>query len=67
MQDDDADDKVECGEGHDTVYFDQDLELVSLDDCEEKNLVPNTLQERRAATEWEGAPEKVRAGVLGGE
>jgi hypothetical protein len=67
VQDDAADDKVECGEGHDTVYFDQDLELVSPDDCEEKNPVPNTLQERRAATEWEGVPEKVQAGVLGGE
>ena len=67
VQDEAADDKVECGGGHDTVYFDQELELVFPDECEEKNPVPNTLQERRAATEWEGSPEKVPAGALSGE
>ena len=65
MQDDAADNKVECGGGHDTVYFDEELELVFPDECEEKNPVPHTLQDRRAATEWEGSPEKVPAGVLG--
>ena len=67
VQDEAADDKVECGGGHDTVYFDQELELVFPDDCEEKNPVPNTLRERRAATEWEGAPQEVSAGILGEE
>jgi hypothetical protein len=56
VQDGAADDKVECGGGHDTVYFDQEFELVSPDECEEQNPVPNTLHERRAATEWEGPP-----------
>jgi Ca2+-binding RTX toxin-like protein len=67
VQDEAADDKVECGGGHDTVYFDQELELVFPDECEEKNPVPNTLQERRAATEWEGSTEKVPADALSGE
>jgi Ca2+-binding RTX toxin-like protein len=56
VQDEAADDKVECGPGNDTVYFDQELELVSPDECEEKNPIPNTLQQRRAATDWEGPP-----------
>ena len=47
MQDGAADDNVECGGGHDTVYFDQEFELVSPDECEEQNPVPNTLHERR--------------------
>jgi hypothetical protein len=67
VQDEAADDKVECGGGYDTVYFDQGLELVFPDECEEKNPVPNTLQERRAATEWEGSTEKVPADALSGE
>lgn len=54
VQDGAADDKVECGGGHDTVYFDEELELVFPAECEEKNPVSNTLQERRATTEWEG-------------
>jgi Ca2+-binding RTX toxin-like protein len=58
VQDGAADDKVECGEGHDTVYFDQELELVVPDECEEKNPIPNTLEARRATT--------YGAGVLGG-
>jgi hypothetical protein len=67
VQDEAADDKVERGGGYDTVYFDQGLELVFPDECEEKNPVPNTLQERRAATEWEGSTEKVPADALSGE
>jgi hypothetical protein len=34
---------VECGGAHDTVYFDEELELVFPDECEEKNPVPDTL------------------------
>jgi Ca2+-binding RTX toxin-like protein len=49
VQDGGADDKVECGEGHDTVYFDQELELVVPDECEEKNPIPNELEGRQAA------------------
>jgi Ca2+-binding RTX toxin-like protein len=48
VQDGAADDKVECGEGFDTVYFDQELELVVPDECEEKNPVPNGLESQRA-------------------
>jgi hypothetical protein len=32
-----------------------ELALIPLKDCEEQNLVPNTLQERRVATDWQGA------------
>ena len=48
VQDGAADDKAECGAGYDTVYFDQELELVFPDECEEKNPIPNTLERRRA-------------------
>lgn len=58
VQDGAADDKVECGEGNDTVYFDQELELVFPDECEEKNPVPNTLKAQR------GTPYGAR--VIGG-
>ena len=37
MQDVVADDKVEPGEGHDTVYFDQKPEPVLPGECGEKN------------------------------
>jgi hypothetical protein len=40
VQDGAADDKVECGEGHDTVYFDQELEMVAPDECEGQNPIP---------------------------
>ena len=50
-------DKVEYGEGHDTVYFDQELELVFPDECEEKNPVRNTLEAQRAATYAAPMPE----------
>jgi Ca2+-binding RTX toxin-like protein len=67
VQDGAADDKVTCGGGHDTVYFDEELELVFPEDCEEKNPVPNTLQERRVATFGVGSPEEAPAGALGDE
>jgi Ca2+-binding RTX toxin-like protein len=56
VQDEAADDKVECGAGNDTVYFDQEIELISPDECEEKNPIPNTLEPRTTAPEWEGPP-----------
>jgi sorbitol-specific phosphotransferase system component IIA len=63
-----ADDKVECGDGHDTVYFDQELEMVVPGECEEQNPIPNSAQgERRAATFGVGSPVKVPAGVLGAD
>ena len=63
-----ADDKVECGDGHDGVYFDQELEMVVSGECEEQNPVPNSAQaEGWDVTFWVGSPEKAPAGVLGGE
>ncbi len=63
-----ADDKVECGDGHDTVYFDQELEMVVPGECEEQNPILNSAQgERRAATFGVGSPVKVPAGVLGAD
>ena len=68
MQDAAADDKVECGEGHDTVYFDQELEMVVPGECEKQNPVPNSAQgDRRAATFGVGSRVKVPASVLGVE
>ena len=68
VQDDAADDKVECGEGHDTVYFDQELEMVAPDECEEQNPIPNSAQgESRATTFGLGSPVEAPAGVLGDE
>jgi len=51
VQDGAADDKVECGAGNDTVYFDQELELISPEECEEKNPVPHSIEGRRAAAD----------------
>ena len=63
-----AADKVGCGEGHDTVYFDQELEMVVPGECEEQTPVPNSAQgDRRAATFGVGSRVKVSAGVLGAE
>jgi hypothetical protein len=68
VQDAAADDKVEYGEGHDTAYFDQELEMVAPAECEERNPIPNSAQgERRAATFGVGSPEEALAGVLGDE
>ena len=68
MQDDAADDKVECGEGHDTVYFDQELEMVAPAECQEQNPIPNSAQgERRAATFGMGSPEGALTGLSGDE
>ena len=68
VQDAAADDKVACGEGHDTVYFDQELEMVAPAGCEEQNPIPNSAQrESRAATFGVGSPEEALAGVLGDE
>ncbi len=68
VQDDAADDKVKCGEGHGTVYFDQELEMVAPDECEEQNPIPNSAQgERRAATFGMGSSVMIPAGVLGDE
>ena len=68
VQDGAADDKVECGEGHDTVYFDQELEMVAPDECEEQNPIPNSAQgESRAATFGLGSPVEVPASILGDE
>lgn len=53
VQDGAADDKVECGAGYDTVYFDQELELILPDECEEKNPIPNSLERRQAPRDWE--------------
>jgi hemolysin type calcium-binding protein len=65
VQDGAADDKVECGEGHDTVYFDGELELVFPEDCEEQFSAPNTLEGRQAAADEakvleEAAPSRLR-------
>ncbi len=68
VQDDGADGKAECGDGHDTVYFYQELEMVVPGECEEQNPIPNSAQgERRAATFGVGSPVKVPAGVLGAD
>jgi hypothetical protein len=68
VQDGAADDKVECGGGHDTVYFDQELELVFPDECEEQNPIPKPAQgERRAATFGLESPVMAPAGVLRAE
>jgi hypothetical protein len=68
VQDGAADDKVECGEGHDTVYFDQELEMVAPAECEEQNPIPNSAQgERRAAMFGMRLPDGVPAGVSGDE
>jgi peroxidase len=68
VQDGAADDKVACGEGHDTVYFDQELEMVAPNECEEQNPIPNSAQgERWAATFGLGSPVMAPAGVLGDE
>ena len=68
VQDGAADDKVACGEGHDTIYFDQELEMVAPDECEEQNPIPNSAQgERRAAIFGMGSPDGVLAGVSGDE
>jgi Ca2+-binding RTX toxin-like protein len=57
VQDGAADDKVECGEGNDTVYFDQEIELVVPDECEEKNPIPNELAGRQSPTYGVGVTE----------
>jgi Ca2+-binding RTX toxin-like protein len=64
-QDAAADDKVECGGGHDTVYFDEEHELVFPEDCEEQFSAPNTLGGRQAAADEakgleEAAPSRLR-------
>ncbi len=65
---DGADDKVECGEGHDTVYFDQELEMIAPNECEEQNPLPNTAQgEGRVVTFGVGPPVEVPAGAFGDE
>jgi Ca2+-binding RTX toxin-like protein len=61
VQDGADDDKVECGAGHDTVYFDQELELVFPDECEEKNPIPNTLEGRQSPTYPAGILEEAPA------
>jgi Ca2+-binding RTX toxin-like protein len=65
VQDGADDDKVECGAGNDTVYFDQELELVGPEECEQKNPVPHSLVGRRAAADEakvmeEAAPSRLR-------
>jgi hypothetical protein len=68
VQDAAADDKVACAEGHDTVYFDQELEMGVPPECEEQNPILNSAQgEGRAATFGVGSPEEALAGVLGDE
>jgi Ca2+-binding RTX toxin-like protein len=67
VQDGAADDKVECGEGNDTVYFDQELELVDPEECEEKNPIPNGLGAQRATTYGTGVLGEAPANLFGGE
>jgi Ca2+-binding RTX toxin-like protein len=67
VQDGAADDKVECGEGHDTVYFDQELELVVPDECEEKNPIPSGIEARRVMTYGTGVLGEAPASLFGGE
>lgn len=67
VQDGADDDKVECGEGHDTVYFDQELELVFPDECEEKNPVPNTIVAQREAAYGAEVPGVSPVGTSKGE
>jgi Ca2+-binding RTX toxin-like protein len=66
VQDGAADDKVECGEGHDTVYFDQELELVVPDECEEKNPIPSGIEARRVMTYGTGVLGEAPASLFGG-
>jgi len=65
VQDEAADDKVECGPGNDTVYCDQELELVVPDECEQKNPIPNSLEGRRAAADRAEVLEKTSASGFG--
>jgi Ca2+-binding RTX toxin-like protein len=67
VQDGAADDKVECGEGNDTVYFDQEIELVVPDECEEKNPIPNELAGRQSPTYGVGVLGEAPASVFGGD
>jgi hypothetical protein len=64
----DRPDLMKGGDGHDTVYFDQELEMVAPGECEEQNPIPNSAQgEGRAATFGVESPVKAPAGVLGAE
>ena len=67
VQDGAADDKVECGEGNDTVYFDQELELVFPDECEEKNPIPSGIEAGRVMTDGAGVMRETPASLFGVE